>query len=152
MTIEVDLQLATEFQPLPGKQDFELWVCAALQGKADAELTVRLVDEAESRELNSKYRGKNTPTNVLSFPAGLPPGVDIPLLGDVVICAPLVNREAGEQRKPALAHWAHLVIHGVLHLLGHDHQEEQEARLMESLEVDLLFSLGFPDPYDPDSD
>lgn len=148
MTIEVDVQLATGFQPLPDKPEFDRWVTAALQQKTDAELTLRLVDEAESRELNSKYRGKDAPTNVLSFPAGLPPGVDIPLLGDVVICAPLVHREAAEQNKPVQAHWAHLVIHGVLHLLGYDHQEEREALEMEALEVDLLSSLGFPDPYE----
>jgi len=147
MTIEVDIQLATVFQPLPGQLEFNRWVTAALQQKTDAELTLRLVDEAESRELNSRYRGKDGPTNVLSFPAGLPPDLDIPLLGDVVICAPLVQREAEEQHKPVEAHWAHLVIHGVLHLLGYDHQDEQDAREMETLEVDLLFSLGFPDPY-----
>jgi probable rRNA maturation factor len=84
---------------------------------------------------------------VLSFPAELPQGIEIPLLGDVVICAPLVEREAGEQHKKIDAHWAHLVIHGVLHLLGHDHQEEAEAEEMETIESDLLFSLGFPDPY-----
>ena len=148
MTIEVDVQHATVFQPLPGNQEFNLWVSAALQENDDAELTLRLVDEAEIRELNSRYRGKDAPTNVLSFPAELPPGIDIPLLGDIVICAPLVHEEAAAQNKPVQAHWAHLVIHGVLHLLGHDHQGEQEAREMETIEVDLLFSLGFPNPYD----
>jgi probable rRNA maturation factor len=148
MTIEVDVQLATVFQPLPRQLEFNRWVTAALQQKTDAELTLRLVDQAESQELNSRYRGKDAPTNVLSFPAGLPTGMDIPLLGDVVICAPLVHQEAAEQHKSVEAHWAHLVIHGVLHLLGYDHQDEQEAREMETLEVNLLFSLGFPDPYD----
>jgi probable rRNA maturation factor len=147
MTIEVDVQKATDFQPLPGLQDFRLWVTAALQAPGDAELTVRLVDEAESRELNSRYRGKDAPTNVLSFPAELPPGMDIPLLGDIVICAPLVHQEAVAQGKPVQAHWAHLVIHGVLHLLGHDHQDEQEAGVMEALEADLLISLGYANPY-----
>jgi len=148
MTIEVDLQQATDFQPLPGHRDFKLWVAAALQEKVDAELTLRLVDEAESRELNSRYRGKDAPTNVLSFAAELPPGIDIPLLGDIVICAPLVQLEALAQNKPVQAHWAHLVIHGVLHLLGHDHQDEQEAGVMEALEVDLLFALGYANPYE----
>lgn len=148
MTIEVDVQHATVFQPLPGNQEFNLWVSTALQENDDAALTLRLVDEAESRELNSRFRGKDAPTNVLSFPAELPPGIDIPLLGDIVICAPLVHEEAAAQNKPVQAHWAHLVIHGVLHLLGHDHQDEQEAREMETIEVDLLFSLGFPNPYD----
>lgn len=148
MTIEVDVQHATVFQPLPGNQEFNLWVSTALQENDDAALTLRLVDEAESRELNFRYRRKDAPTNVLSFPAGLPPGIDVPLLGDIVICAPLVHIEAMAQNKPVQAHWAHLVIHGVLHLLGHDHQDEQEAREMEAIEVDLLFSLGFPNPYD----
>jgi probable rRNA maturation factor len=148
MAIEVDVQQATDFRPLPGHRDFKLWVTAALQEIGDAELTLRLVDEAESRELNSRYCGKDTPTNVLSFPAGLPPGMDVPLLGDIVICAPLVHSEAMAQNKPVQAHWAHLVIHGVLHLLGHDHQDEQEAGVMEALEVDLLFSLGYENPYD----
>jgi len=148
MAIEVDVQHATVFHPLPGNQEFNLWVSTALQEKDEAELTLRLVDEAESRELNSRYRGKDAPTNVLSFPAGLPPGIDIPLLGDIIICAPLVHEEAAAQNKPVQAHWAHLVIHGVLHLLGHDHQDEQEAREMETIEVALLFSLGFPNPYD----
>lgn len=147
MTIEVDVQKATDFQPLPGLRDFRLWVTAALQAPGDAELTIRLVDEAESRELNSRYRGKDAPTNVLSFPAELPPGIDIPLLGDIVICAPLVHQEAVAQGKPVQAHWAHLVIHGVLHLLGHDHQDEQEAGVMEALEADLLISLGYANPY-----
>jgi len=148
MIFEVDVQKATDFQPLPGLRDFRLWVAAALQDTGDAELTVRLVDETESRELSSRYRGKDAPTNVLSFPAELPPGIDIPLLGDIVICAPLVHQEAMAQGKPVQAHWAHLVIHGVLHLLGHDHQDEQEAAVMESLEVKLLVSLGYANPYE----
>jgi len=147
MAIEIDVQFATAFTPLPDETQIELWATTALRGREKAQLTVRLVDEAESRQLNARYRGKNTPTNVLSFPAELPQGIEIPLLGDVVICAPLVEREAGEQHKKIDAHWAHLVIHGVLHLLGHDHQEEAEAEEMETIESDLLFSLGFPDPW-----
>jgi len=148
MTIDVDIQRATVFRPLPGDQDFKLWVTAALQELVAAELSLRLVDEAESRELNSKYRGKDAPTNVLSFPAELPPDIDIPLLGDIVICTPLVHEEAIAQNKPIQAHWAHLVIHGVLHLLGHDHIDELEASEMEAIEVDLLSSLGYSNPYD----
>jgi probable rRNA maturation factor len=148
MTIEVDLQQETSFTPLPADQDFRLWASVALKDKEDAELTLRLVDEAESRDLNSRYRGKDAATNVLSFPAQIPPDLGIPLLGDIVICAPLVDEEARAQGKPVQAHWAHLVIHGVLHLLGHDHEAEQEAREMETLEVDLLFSLGYDNPYD----
>ena len=147
MTIDVDVQKATTFAPLPDQALLNLWVETALSGKKDAELTLRLVDQDESRDLNSRYRGKDQPTNVLSFPAELPPGIDIPLLGDIVICAPLVGAEAAAQHKSWQSHWAHLVIHGVLHLLGHDHQDEKEAAEMEAIEVDLLASLGFGDPY-----
>jgi len=147
MTIEVDVQVATAFEPLPTESDFLLWVETALRDRTDAELTLRLVDRDESRNLNSRYRSKDKPTNVLSFPADLPPGIDIPLLGDIVICAPLVSEEAGEQNKPLQSHWAHLVVHGVLHLLGFDHQQEEQAEEMEAIEVDLLTSLGFGNPY-----
>jgi probable rRNA maturation factor len=147
MTIEVDVQNATAFEPLPDDAQFSLWVETALQGKSEVELTLRLVDREESRKLNSRYRGKDQPTNVLSFPAGLPTGLDLPLLGDIVICAPLVGAESEAQNKPLPAHWAHLVIHGVLHLLGHDHQDQREAVEMEAIEVELLASLGFGNPY-----
>jgi len=147
MTIDVDVQNATKFEPLPDDEQFSLWVETALRQQVTAELTLRLVDRNESRELNSRYRGKDNPTNVLSFPAELPPGLDIPLLGDIVICAPLVGEESEAQHKSLQAHWAHLVIHGVLHLLGHDHQDEGEAAEMEAMEVDLLASLGYGNPY-----
>lgn len=147
MTIDVDVQNATAMEPLPEDAQFNLWVETALREHDVAELTLRLVDRDESRELNSRYRGKDKPTNVLSFPAELPPGLDIPLLGDIVICAPLVGEESEVQHKSLQAHWAHLVIHGVLHLLGHDHQDEQEAAEMEAIEVELLASLGYGNPY-----
>jgi probable rRNA maturation factor len=147
MTIEVEVQNATAFEPLPDDAQFNLWVEAALRGKSEVELTLRLVDREESRKLNSRYRGKDQPTNVLSFPGEFPPGLDLPLLGDIVICAPLVGAESEAQNKPLPAHWAHLVIHGVLHLLGHDHQDECEAVEMEAIEVELLASLGFENPY-----
>lgn len=147
MTIEVDVQFAVDGTGLPDVADFRAWAGAALAGRGDAELAVRIVDEAESRQLNATYRGKDAPTNVLSFPADLPPGVDLPLLGDIVICAPRVADEAREQGKEARAHWAHLTVHGVLHLLGHDHQEEREAAEMEGLESRILVALGFPDPW-----
>lgn len=148
MTIEVEVQKATVFEPLPPDDCIRTWAGAALQDRCTAELTVRLVDTAESRALNARYRSKDAPTNVLSFPAEIPAEIDLPLLGDIVICAPLVFEEARSQGKPLQAHWAHLVIHGVLHLLGHDHVEELEAREMEALEIDLLHSLGFHNPYD----
>ncbi len=147
MTIDLDIQNASEFEPIPRQEQFALWVEAALQGKDDTELTLRLVDKSESRELNARFRGKDQPTNVLSFPADLPPGIDIPLLGDIVICAPLVEEEARTQDKPLQEHWAHLVIHGILHLLGYDHQVEQDAIEMERIEVELLASLGIGNPY-----
>jgi len=147
MTIELDVQNATVFEPLPDDAQFNLWAEVALRGKSEAELTLRLVDRGESRKLNSRYRGKDQPTNVLSFPAELPPDLGIPLLGDIVLCAPLVGEESAAQNKSLSAHWAHLVIHGVLHLLGHDHQDEREAAEMEAIEVELLASLGFANPY-----
>lgn len=147
MTIDLDIQNASEFEPVPRQEQFALWVEAALQGKDDIELTLRLVDKSESRELNARFRGKDQPTNVLSFPAELPPGIHIPLLGDIVICAPLVEEEAQAQDKHLQEHWAHLVIHGVLHLLGYDHQVEQDAIEMERVEVELLASLGIGNPY-----
>ncbi len=121
---------------------------AELRQRPESELTIRLVDEAEGLELNSTYRHKDYATNVLSFPADVPDELlDIPLLGDLVICAPVVAREALEQRKPLQAHWAHLVIHGCLHLLGYDHIDDAEAEEMETLERELLAELGHPDPY-----
>ena len=113
----------------------------------EAEVTVRIVDEAESNELNLTYRGKDKPTNVLSFPFEAPPGLELPLLGDLVICRQVVEREAEEQGKPLMAHWAHMVVHGSLHLLGYDHIDDEEAEEMEQLERDIMQELGFADPY-----
>ncbi len=145
---ELDVQRACVEENLPATADFERWVAAALEGvEKPVELVVRLVGEDESRELNARYRGKDRPTNVLSFGFEAPPGVDSDHLGDLVICAPVVAREAREQGKAVRDHWAHLVIHGVLHLRGHDHQTEQEAELMESREKAMLQTLGIDDPY-----
>lgn len=146
--IELDLQIASEAANLPSEAQFRAWVERALAGRRDeAELTIRIVDDAESAELNETYRGKQGPTNVLSFPFEAPPGVELPLLGDIVICAPKVAREALEQGKPLEAHWAHLTLHGCLHLLGYDHIEPEEAEAMEALETELLAALGYPNPY-----
>ena len=147
MAIDLDLQVAVDQPDLPPEEAFQAWVRAALESREEAELTVRIVDRAESRELNRTYRNKDTETNVLSFPAELPGGIDLPLLGDIVICAPLVAEEAAAQGKPERDHWAHLTVHGVLHLLGYDHLHDDEAEEMESLETRLLKSLGVPDPY-----
>ncbi|WLG96538.1 rRNA maturation RNase YbeY [Pseudomonas sp. FP198] len=146
--LELDLQLASE-HAAPDEAQFRQWCELALrQRSADSELTIRLVDEAEGRELNHTWRQKDYATNVLSFPADVPDELlDIPLLGDLVICVPVVEREAAEQHKTPEAHWAHLVIHGCLHLLGYDHMEDDEAEEMEALERTLLAELGHPDPY-----
>ena len=149
MTLELDLQIALDLPVLPNEADFRRWAEAALVGAGyakDAELTLRIVNEAESTALNETYRRKQGPTNVLSFPFQAPPEVDSPLLGDIVICAPVVLREAVSQDKTPEAHWAHLVAHGVLHLLGYDHDEAQ-AEVMESLEIRILTDLGYADPY-----
>jgi len=128
------------------------WIRAALEGRAEnAEISVRLVDEDEGRALNFRYRGKDHATNVLSFPAGDTGMVTPRPLGDLVICAPVVAREAEQQGKPADAHWAHLCVHGVLHLLGYDHQQAPATLEMETLEVAILARLGYQDPYRADA-
>ncbi|MGV6988586.1 rRNA maturation RNase YbeY [Testudinibacter sp. P80/BLE/0925] len=145
----VDLQLACENTAgLPTQAEIELWAQSAVKPSLDdVEMTVRIVDEAESQALNRTYRGKDYPTNVLSFPFEAPVEVELPLLGDLVICRQVVEREAAEQQKPLSAHWAHMVVHGSLHLLGYDHIDDDEAEEMESLETEIMQSLGFDDPY-----
>lgn len=144
----VDVQFAMAVEGIPGEDAIRQWVLQALpEHKIDAELTVRIVDEAEITALNRQYRGKDGATNVLSFPYEGIPGVDTALLGDIVICAPVVASEAVAQDKPLDAHWAHIVVHGVLHLLGYDHQHDDHAHEMETRETDLLVNLGYPDPY-----
>ena len=145
----IDLQIACEQETgLPTAEQIEQWATAAVQPQSDeVEMTVRIVDEAESHELNLNYRGKDRPTNVLSFPFECPDEVELPLLGDLVICRQVVEREAQEQDKPVMAHWAHMVVHGSLHLLGYDHIEDDEAEEMESLETQIMTGLGFADPY-----
>ena len=137
MTVQVDIQTASA-EPVPEEDDIRSWVIAALDGRIDdeqAQVSIRLVDSEEMTALNETYRGKNGPTNVLSFPADLPGDVTLPLLGDIVICAPVVHTEAQSQGKTADAHWAHMTIHGTLHLLGFDHEQEDEAATMEALET-----------------
>lgn len=153
MDLFVDLQIAEAIaghNKLPGESDFQQWAEAALAGRCrfdEPELTIRLVDNHESQQLNHEYRGKDKPTNVLSFPFEAPPEVPLPLLGDLIIAVAVVEQEAIEQHKTSRAHWAHMVVHGCLHLLGYDHIKDDEAEVMENLERDILASLGFNDPY-----
>ena len=145
----IDVQYAVSADGMPGAESIRQWVEQALPAdNAAAELTVRIVDEAEITALNRQYRGKDGPTNVLSFPYEEIPGIAAGLLGDVVICAPVVAAESVAQDKPLEAHWAHMVIHGVLHLLGYDHHNEGEAGRMESTEIGILAGLGYANPYE----
>ncbi|PSV41353.1 rRNA maturation RNase YbeY [Photobacterium sp. GB-36] len=149
MAIYLDLQHATEsLDGLPTEAEFQQWLnTAVIPFQADAEVTIRLVDEKESHALNLEYRGKDRPTNVLSFPFEAPPGMELELLGDLIICRQVVEKEAVEQNKPLKAHWAHMVVHGSLHLLGYDHIEDEEAEEMENLETEIMQNMGFVDPY-----
>jgi probable rRNA maturation factor len=144
----LDLQHACDAKNLPSNEQFQSWVNIALNNdKTDFELTIRLVDVKESQSLNLQYRGKDKPTNVLSFPFEVPAEIELDLLGDLVICADIVAQEANEQDKDLHNHWAHMVIHGCLHLLGYDHIDEVEATEMEALETKLLKALDISDPY-----
>jgi probable rRNA maturation factor len=146
--LELEVQYAVDSSGVPGKEDFVSWARAALSDiDQGVEMVVRIVDEPESRDLNSRYRGKDKPTNVLSFPFEAPPEIDSSHLGDLVICAPVVRREAREQCKQELDHWAHMVVHGILHLRGFDHETDEEAQAMEALEKQILSRLGIQDPY-----
>lgn len=155
MQPELDIQRACTAGTQPSDEDFRLWAGAALAAAGEdrpCEISIRLVDAEESQGLNREYRGKDKPTNVLSFPSDLPDFVleqlsELPL-GDLVICVPVMAQEAQEQGKPETHHWAHLTIHGVLHLLGYDHIEEADASDMEALEVAVLATLGIGNPYE----
>ena len=149
-TVYVDVMVNSTSTQLPEQTDLEQWVAAAVaQHRDEAEVSVLIVDTEEGAELNEQWRGKQEPTNVLSFPSDLPAKLNLPLLGDLIICAPVVEREAQEQSKALQAHWAHMMIHGTLHLLGYDHIIEAEAEEMEALETKILAELGYPDPYQP---
>ncbi|WP_417665519.1 rRNA maturation RNase YbeY [Pseudidiomarina sp.] len=151
--LTVDLQLACEADNLPSDASFEAWIEAVLHHlncSTETELTVRVVDAEEGLALNHQYRGKAYATNVLSFPFEAPVPLPVNLLGDLVICASVVADEAKAQNKSLVAHWAHMVVHGTLHLLGYDHIENDEAEHMEQLEKDILAALGYADPYADD--
>lgn len=150
--LDVAINYAVPRSGIPAAVSFRKWVAAALDSRIrEADLAIRIVGTREGRALNKHYRGKDYATNVLSFPAdlpeSLPEGVRLPLLGDLVICAPVVAREAREQNKPVAAHYAHLTVHGALHLLGWDHEDKCDAECMEQLERDILATLGIADPY-----
>lgn len=145
----LDLQLACEDNTgLPDESQFQTWLDAVIpQFQEESEVTIRLVDTAESHELNLTYRGMDKPTNVLSFPFEAPPGMEMSLLGDLIICRQVVEREAKEQNVSLDSHWAHMVVHGSLHLLGYDHIEDEEAEEMEGIETEIMLALGYEDPY-----
>lgn len=148
--LHADIDNASSAENVPGDDQFRRWAEAAAQ-REGAEVAIRIVDEAESAELNRTYRHKSGPTNVLSFPFEVPEGVPNELLGDLVICAAVVEREAEEQGKSPEAHWAHMVVHGMLHLQGYDHIEDSEAEAMEAEEIVILAKLGFQNPYEDEA-
>jgi len=152
----IDLQIACEQADLPielpSESQFQLWIDTALaqvtsEPQQDFELTIRLVNHEESQQLNNQYRGKDKPTNVLSFPFEVPEGVELNLLGDLIICIEVMKQEAKDQNKALFDHWAHLVVHGCLHLVGFDHISDSEAAEMESIEIAVLEKLGITNPY-----
>jgi len=152
MTHVIDLQIACAPTELPTKAQFQLWVDTALaevssDPSQEFELTIRLVNSQDSQQLNNQYRSKDKPTNVLSFPFEVPDGIELNLLGDLIICIEVMKQEAKEQNKALFDHWAHLVIHGCLHLVGFDHISDSEALEMESIEITVLKKLGITNPY-----
>ncbi len=145
----IDIQRVFESPNQPSDAQLELWVNTVLTNlDDDFELTIRIVDETESAQLNETYRHKKGTTNILSFPFEVPDEIELNLLGDLVICASVLEREALEQNKPLHNHWAHIVIHGTLHLLGYDHIDDAEAEEMEAKEIELLQTLSIPNPYE----
>lgn len=148
MTLEVVVQYAVDAADLPTIEQLKRWATAAARNpEHSAEVVVRIVGESEGADLNQRYRLNSGPTNVLSFPFETPPQMRSVSLGDVVLCAPVIAREAREQHKAALAHWAHMVVHGMLHLQGYEHETDAQAQVMEALEAEILKVLGYPDPY-----
>lgn len=149
MKLQLSVQYGVARAGLPAKSSIRRWARAALKGmrRQHAALGVRIVGAAESESHNSQFRCKRAPTNVLAFPFEAPPGARSEILGDLVICAPIVRREARAQRKPLNAHWAHMVVHGILHLRGYDHQIRREATVMENMEIRILKALGYANPY-----
>lgn len=147
----IEVQFAADGQHCPSAPQIILWAQTALE-KQVADLTIRIVESTEIQSLNEEFRAKSTPTNVLSFPSDIPPELGLAYLGDVAVCAEIVNSEALEQGKTNDSHWAHMIIHGVLHLRGFDHIQNTDADVMEALEIDLLADLGFNNPYEITND
>lgn len=146
--IEINVQVESQNQKIPNKTQLKKWCSIVFKKNQQYALCLRIVDKTESQNLNSKWRKKDYPTNVLSFPLDIPQGLfETNFLGDVIICAPIIEQEAFEQKKDIQAHWAHIIIHGCLHLLGYDHISDEDAQVMEELEVNLLKKLGFSNPY-----
>lgn len=152
MTVEI--QIVSTSQSLPSREQFNQWVDLAIEpARQGADVVIRIVDKVESAELNQTYREKEGATNVLSFPFEVPDGIPAEaltgdILGDLVICAAIVEQQAKQQEKPRMSHWAHMVIHGCLHLQGYDHVEPEQAVVMENLEIKLLNSIGIDNPYE----
>ena len=149
MKLRLSVQYGVTRAGLPADSTLRRWAHAALKGLRRRRVTLglRIVGNAESAALNGRFRRKSYPTNVLSFPFEAPPGARSDILGDLVICAPVVRREAHTQRKTMNAHWAHMVVHGILHLRGYDHRKRQDAVVMEKKEIRLLKELGYANPY-----
>ena len=149
MKLRLSVQYGVARAGLPADYALRRWAHAALKGlrRRRVALGLRIVGDAESASLNACFRRQRHPTNVLSFPFEAPPGTRSDILGDLVICAPVVRREAHTQRKPVNAHWAHMVVHGILHLRGYDHRKRQDAAVMEKMEIRLLKELGYANPY-----
>jgi len=145
----LEFQIVSESQQIPAQEKFKKWIDAILRDEAEnSEVVIRIVDEQEMIQFNSQYRGKNNSTNILSFPFDPPEGVDSDLLGDLLVCAPVVEKEAKQQDKLLEHHWAHMIIHGVLHLIGYDHINDADAEEMEALEIKILRSIKIDDPYE----
>ncbi|MCF6203383.1 MAG: rRNA maturation RNase YbeY [Methylococcaceae bacterium] len=145
----VDVQIVSQSGQLPSQEKFQYWIDAVLSDNAkDSEIVIRVIDEADMIQFNKQYRGKKGGTNILSFPFDVPDAIESDLLGDLLICAPIVEKEALAQHKKIEHHWAHMVVHGVLHLLGYDHVENEEAEEMEGLEVNILKKIKIKNPYE----
>ncbi|MEX1033208.1 MAG: rRNA maturation RNase YbeY [Cellvibrionaceae bacterium] len=152
MNLSVDIQVVSDGDDPPDPDSIRCWLRAVLERElpteqGEVEVSVRLVDRDESQRLNRQYRHKNTPTNVLSFPSELPANLPFRHLGDIVACVPVIREEARQQRKSLNAHWAHMMVHGALHLLGYDHIEDSDAEIMEAREINILAQLDIADPY-----